>query len=230
MTRPLSDGQAPADPRPDSSEPVVNLSGQPYVAGDVPSPLRDLLALPGAAPLFGAASDEECNRHMCQLLFAARDLAEAQIEPASDGDSGFCGECLQTDSDGLIAHESNCKTARVMRLIAELCALTETRISQRKEAATEGTGAAGDGIRPRDLLTVREVENLETRILGTPYDWAAQLTCMACGQSGGEGWSLVSQQSHCVRALCFNECELRRSGWSYVYQHYCGHAENGGAA
>lgn len=55
----------------------------------------------------------------------------------------------------------------------------------------------------------------------TPCDWASELECMRCGQRGGEGWVLISQQSHCNRDLLSNECVLQKGGWSYVYVHNC---------
>jgi hypothetical protein len=62
----------------------------------------------------------------------------------------------------------------------------------------------------------------------TPYDRASELHCASCGAKGGEGWSLISQQSHCNRILKKNEFVLRQGGWSYVYEHNCG--SKGGAA
>jgi hypothetical protein len=56
----------------------------------------------------------------------------------------------------------------------------------------------------------------------TPYDWAYLLSCSKCGANGGEGWALVSQQSHCNRILEPNERLLQKGGWSYVYVHNCG--------
>ncbi|MDE2099234.1 MAG: hypothetical protein KGL39_18415 [Patescibacteria group bacterium] len=65
--------------------------------------------------------------------------------------------------------------------------------------------------------------------LDTPYDWVAELQCRRCGQSAGEGWSLLSQQSHRNRALATNECgELRKGGWSYIYVHRCARALEAG--
>ncbi|MBS1805187.1 MAG: hypothetical protein JST28_17645 [Acidobacteria bacterium] len=64
----------------------------------------------------------------------------------------------------------------------------------------------------------------------TPYDWAYLLKCEKCGQEGGEGWALLSQQSHCNRILNPNERLLQRGGWCYVYVHNCGAAQQGDGA
>ena len=85
------------------------------------------------------------HAELIQLLFAARDLAEAQIEPAGSSDLAFCGECLNEEAGGRIAHAALCKTGRVMGVIAALSNFN----SNRKEAAE--TGCAGDGIRLRTL-------------------------------------------------------------------------------
>jgi hypothetical protein len=85
----------------------LNALGRPYVAGEVPRPLYVYLRI---------------ERPLCELLFAARNLAQARIEPEDSGEAAFCTECTNgaRNSLGSIAHEPACKTGRVLRLLDEL--------------------------------------------------------------------------------------------------------------
>lgn len=70
---------------------------------------------------------EEQREHreglLAQLLFAAKDLAEAQIEPADGDEPAFCNECVVDQYENNLAHEPLCRTGRVLRVLSELCKL-----------------------------------------------------------------------------------------------------------
>ena len=85
------------------------------------SPLNAPAELPpGTAGSKPTPQNLEIYDKLIQLLFAARDLAEAQIEPPGPSDAAFCGECLNEEAGGSIAHAALCKTGRVMGMIAAL--------------------------------------------------------------------------------------------------------------
>lgn len=99
--------------------------------------------------LVGGAELRE--RLFAQLIFAARDLAQEQIEPATEHESAFCTECGVDEHRGVIAHEPpSCRTGRVLELLVELTGTLNLKLDQ-KEAATDEEAHAGDGTRPRGL-------------------------------------------------------------------------------
>lgn len=65
---------------------------------------------------------DEREQLLCQLIFAAKDLAEQQLEPSDPDNPEFCTECCVDECDGVIAHEPVCRTGRVLRIIKQLCA------------------------------------------------------------------------------------------------------------
>jgi hypothetical protein len=189
-------------------------AGRESAAGEVPQ--RDL---PGGVVY--EPPNERRERLFSQLVFAAKDLAEAQIEPADavSDEPAFCTECVADEHRGVMQHERACRTGRVLEVLADL---TATVKPSQKEAATDGeTPAAGDGIRPRGL----------TGPTAASDDWAGELICARCGAHGGGSWHLVSQSLRPLGwELLSHQCEVRKSGWSYRYAHDCITAEREGGA
>jgi hypothetical protein len=70
--------------------------------------------------------DRERNRHLSQLIFAARDLAESRIMRAWKCDGAelvtpsWCRECHHNEMLGSIVHASDCKTGRVLDILLQL--------------------------------------------------------------------------------------------------------------
>lgn len=196
----------------------TTLRGREYVAGEVPLPLRDCVGdVHFDAELrqlgFNKLVDEiQCRNDLrdallVKLIWASLHLAEKRIAPYS-----LCRDCGVYNG-----HIWRCETGAVLRILAELRATVEPdgpgeviHPDKKEAAASEGKDCAGDSGRPRGV-TVTE----------TPYDWVTELHCAQCRQTGGEGWSLISQQSHCKRALKDNESALQQGGWVYVYEHNC---------
>lgn len=99
----------------DASSAVVR--GRAYVAGEVPEPLRSFLD-DDTADL-----RDRRERLFAQLIFAARELAVAQIEPADGAEAAFCTECVCEAMDGgAIAHEPACRVGRVLQVLVDLVA------------------------------------------------------------------------------------------------------------
>lgn len=167
--------------------------GRPYVAGEVPEPLRSLVE---GADL--SARDFERIRQMelkeskrerllCQLMFAAKDLGEAQIEPLDGDEPAFCTECVAEARMGdAIAHEDHCRTGRVLGILRDLAATLPEFNPSRKEAAPDGeTGRAGDGIRPRGIPLTDAARSLRQAALEEMVSLPGRLTwqCNVCGSS-----------------------------------------------
>lgn len=153
----------------------------------------------------GAPSLKETRECLfVELLFAAKDLAEGQIEPATSDEAAFCTVCVAEAKEGsAIHHEELCGVGRVLRVIGQLCAIArpfeglDVHPSEKETAADGETPEAGDGIRPRgpsDALG---------RVVSEPMP--VDLLCLACGERGGEwicgskvadgeAWSLRSNQ------------------------------------
>lgn len=131
----------------DSPSPKISpdRTGRGAAVDEVPLPLRNL-----------AGGDAFAHQREClfvELLFAANELAHAQIEPATPDEARMCTECIAEERDGTIEHERTCHVGRVQRVIHELCAIARPFSfdvdPNEKEAAVDGeTPAAGDGIRP----------------------------------------------------------------------------------
>lgn len=78
---------------------------------------------------------ERRERLFSQLVFAAKALADAQIEPATESEPAFCVECVKDAYDrGAIAHEDTCRTGRVFSVIAALVAT----LSKTEQPASTG--------------------------------------------------------------------------------------------
>lgn len=88
-------------------------------------------------------------RLMAQLLFATRDLAESRVHRGwSENVKSHCFECGgmpvgYTD----VAHEPECKTGRVLRILADLCALPSVDLNRKETAPGGDLGRAGEGVR-----------------------------------------------------------------------------------
>jgi hypothetical protein len=167
-------------------------SGRGYVAGEVPQPLRGFVGDPAcesAPDVFGvqmreviaeidgaidAINARKARREglFAQLLFAARNLAEANIVRALRDGGGYiygeplsCREChFGATSAGVLRHATSCNTRCVLGLVVELMALQESQPSEKEVAPDGEKGRADDGIRLRGLKLQ---------------------TCLQCGERGG---------------------------------------------
>lgn len=140
-------GQAPGDldDNPSSGAPVegaATLKGEPYAPGEIPETLKAFVEALGPDDLVVritsdevvemqelAQRDDTRDRLLAQLLFATRDLAEAQIEPATNHERAYCVECFAEEKDGAIAHGAGCKVARVLSILKELCEVAKAAAS-----------------------------------------------------------------------------------------------------
>jgi hypothetical protein len=124
----------------------ATLPATDHVPGKVPEPLRSYvsdLALVDREGLLG------------QLLFAARDLAQANIydprrrEPNRLGMFDGCQECRRKSYLNTKPHLTTCRTGRVLDLVDRILAVGKSSTSQsiKKEAAPAEESHAGDGIR-----------------------------------------------------------------------------------
>lgn len=104
---------------------------------------------------------ERRERLFSQLVFAAKALADAQIEPATESEPAFCVECVKDAYDrGAIAHEDTCRTGRVNDVIRQLIATLRVQPEEAKPTGCPGESPA----------------------------FPSSLLCFACGVRGGE-WS-----------------------------------------
>jgi len=128
------------------------LPGAPYLVGAMSDALRQMVE---------QGDEEQRDQLLCELLFAARQLAERSVLPVSADlawlpnaetrtPGSTCRECHATvfGVGRPLQHAKHCRTARVLRVLADLEQLT---ISRDKEGAQDGEQDAGDGIRPRGL-------------------------------------------------------------------------------
>lgn len=138
-------------------------SGCGYGAGEVSQQMRDSA---------GGVSEKSGRRNelLWQLVFAARDLAEANVADPWTGESfskGFsgCRECGRKTYLQSRPHASTCRVGRVLRIVASLVALANPALifdSNRKEAAPEGESRAGDGILSRGIFYCRQCESFDS--------------------------------------------------------------------
>lgn len=86
-------------------------------------------------PAAGESAIETRERLLAKLIIVARDMAMAQL----DYSRSLCFECGAVEIDGAIAHDSNCKAARVLRVMADLIATLpdpeRTRLVEQLESA-----------------------------------------------------------------------------------------------
>lgn len=171
--------------------------GRPYVTGEVPPSLRafldgDSLHLEISAKEFEdirqfELRDSKRERLLCQLMFAAKDLATAQIEPMDGDEPAFCTECVAEARVGdAIAHEEPCRTGRVLGILRELAATLPDFNPDGKEAVPDGeTGRAGDGIRLRGVHLMEAARSLRQAALEETVSLPGRLTwqCNVCGSS-----------------------------------------------
>jgi len=93
---------------------------------------------------------------IAQLLFAARDLAEAGIlgrdrEPIAEEPAPaiWCRECQMTELGGKLTHTGTCKTGRVLGLIARLLNGPENNLEKKVAAPVGEQDGEGAGMRLR---------------------------------------------------------------------------------
>lgn len=178
---------------------------EPYLAGGaIPEPLRSFLD-EETLELPESPTDRR-ERLISQLIFAARELALSQIEPADGpGEPSFCTECVKdayvVDA---IVHEDNCRTGRVLRVIGDLVTTLRSKPTPKETAADEETPAAGDGIRPRGWTHV----------------------CGLCGQRGGHWTAHIHATLPSLLKANQAVGTLGADGFA-VYTHQCLTAEGG---
>ena len=195
-------GVSPDAPGEDSAGDGAPLVDRGPVAG---ASLNDNLR--ASVALRDMEAGEQRERLFSQLIFASRDLAHEQIEPATEFESAFCTECGEdADAQGVIAHVPVCHSGRVLQIIADLLATLNLKPEQKEAANTDEEARAGDGIRPQGL--------------DAPAN--GLFVCVRCGADGGQGWSLFAQTSHQLSsALRSNQCEVKQGTWWYRYEHSC---------
>jgi hypothetical protein len=172
------------------------LSGQPYTDGFASETLRRFLDGESLHIEISAAefegirrlelAESKRERLLCQLMFASKDLAGSQIEPADGDEPAFCTECVEDERGGHIAHLTTCRTGRVLGIIRDLADTLPEFNPNRKEAAPDGeTGRAGDGIRPRGIRLTEAAAALRQAALEEMVELAGRLTrqCNICGSS-----------------------------------------------
>ena len=144
----------------------ATLPGSPYVPNVVPEPLRSYVSEPGLDLVEDkprAFDAEEREALMCELLFAARDVAGRNVHDGVAGprlECRECWECRQVEHQGKIAHTANCSTGRVFAIVDKL-----TKLTRKEVPADQEPVRAGEGIRLRGL---------NDRL------------CPKCGKRGGE--------------------------------------------
>ncbi|HEV2133761.1 MAG TPA: hypothetical protein VGR47_05815 [Terracidiphilus sp.] len=143
-------------------------------------------------------AEERRERLLCQLIFAAQALAEAQI--LADGDDvPFCAECVaEALKPDAIAHDGDCSTGRVLRVLREL---GETLPG--KGASGGESGAAPEGIQapvPEERL------------------------CRSCGVFGSAGWTSRYIGDWTPAVVGANQVlEEVYPGSSWLHTHGCEH-------
>ena len=89
------------------------------------------------------------DRLLCQLMFAAKDLAESQIEPRDGSDPAFCTHCVIDEHEGVIAHDADCRVGRVVAILQGLVKTVPRFYPNQKEDAREGGEVRpAEGVRP----------------------------------------------------------------------------------
>jgi|GEM_PF-4047635 len=146
-------GVSPDAPGEDSAGDGIPAIGRDPVAG---ASLNDNLR--ASVALRDMETGEQRERLFSQLIFASRDLAHEQIEPATEFESAFCTECGEdADAQGVIAHVPVCHAGRVLQIIADLLATLNLKPEQKEAANTDEEARAGDGIRPQGLEHFKEL-------------------------------------------------------------------------
>jgi len=175
--------------------------GRDYAAGEVPERLRDFMDEIGS-PL--EERKDERDAYLSQLLFAARDLARANVMrgcgPEDEGTPLSCREChFAATSDGRLQHARSCNTGRVFAALAGLLAMLDDQPAE-----------------PDRDFTVLPVE--ATRGL-------AERVCLKCGARGGEWRSQLRPECEVELSLLgLNQCVGAGLGWRgahTLYTHQC---------
>lgn len=198
---------------------VANLPAREAVPGEVPESLGRLLRDEPPADIawrpsdivdpeqgsgLGSGPGQEVLHIalLCELLFAARDVAEANI--ANIDGVLVCRECCMVEHLGKLIHLESCRTGRVLGVIAQLLDFPVLQLIQKEVASAGETGHAGDGIRPRGL---------------------SQRVCLKCGERGGE-WTAEQWPgtTASLSLLGLNQCVGAASdGIGHtLYTHVCG--------
>jgi hypothetical protein len=202
--------------------------GRPHVAGEVPEPLRRVVR----------SVDEERERLLCGLLFAAAQLAKGTVGHidlnVDDGAAArvwTCRECKRSVyGTGAIQHKKNCRCGRVLQILDDLQALPSLDVAQfdlpRQEivpeegdgAASEGIGAGGEFGEPwrvehGDILG-------RTRI----FDRDGVLVAKACGAAanGTRHRDLAHRIADCVNSAAGNRSRLDDERCIELYCRLCG--------
>lgn len=178
----------------------VRSAARPYIAGEVPEPLKSFVDGDEFDPELSAADFEiirhaelvqaERDRLLTQLLFAARNLAEANIivsfRSHETGKPLSCREChFGATSDGTLRHARSCNTGHTFDILAALMATLSFDPNQKEAATDGGTDRAGDGIRPHGIRLIEAAKALRQAALEEMVQLGSRLTwqCNACGSS-----------------------------------------------
>ena len=110
--------------------PGVGTVHAPDCAAGMPFPKAFAAFVDGEADKLVSATQRSLDRLLCELPFAARDLAQQNIRrELGITDRGghrivsACRECACAEDKGRLEHASTCVTGRVLGLIDELCRL-----------------------------------------------------------------------------------------------------------
>ena len=187
-----------------------------------------------------AALDAQRDARLAELLFAARNLAKAQLVRLSsnlESPLRLCVVCNERFIAHLPFHRSTCLAGRVLGLIEELEKLEPTL--NRKEAAQEPEdGRAGGWKHPRDsfgepweyrlddvLQTVTMYDREGTRLIEWPranrevLDWAARIRDCVNSYAELEG-SFAGSKGDSV-AMLIDACRAQHDALDALFSRLC---------
>jgi hypothetical protein len=174
---------------------------------------------PGEMPetLLAVLEQEKRDALLSDLVSAAQDLAQRNLRKSHligtvvgfEIRTAGCVECLRPALSDSQPHNADCRTGRVLDLVAALLATPVTAqvdlsLNRKEAVPAEETNRACDGTRPRGL---------------------SGCVCLRCGAQRGE-WSrkLVSEAEFLGNVLALNECAApfpTQDGNRVVFVHRC---------
>ena len=109
---------------------------------------RNVLEVPSGSSISGRIPslnpNQERDRLLTQLLFAARDLGRRQFTRPRHSEEFLCTECRFTQHDQkFLEHHELCSTGRVMRTLAGLLALPTFQIPYERSASRKSCEPVG---------------------------------------------------------------------------------------
>lgn len=122
---------------------------------------------------------------LLNLVFAARNLVNAQLGPRFIAGRTFCGECRRGERDGRIAHEITCRVGRVDEILEMLTAATADSNSKGKEAEEMEGGRSDVGMRAGGVRLAHAAGALRNAALEEIVQIPGTVTthCNVCGSS-----------------------------------------------